>query len=101
MYGHLSNVFTRLSSLHPPPDARVKGSSSKPASDGQSTVYVVPCNAKFSLAVIVGGETWQVDQKLLVQKQDDGTCVSNIQGWADADNTHYQFGSAFLSSLYL
>jgi hypothetical protein len=81
--------------------ASIKGSSSQPADDGQSTVYVVPCNSKFSLSTVIGGQTWQVDQKLLVQKLDDGTCVSNIQGWADANNKQYLFGSAFMSSLYV
>ena len=38
---------------------------------------------------------------LLVQKLGDGTCVSNIQGWADANNNQYLFGSAFLSSIYV
>ncbi|KAF9652076.1 acid protease [Thelephora ganbajun] len=81
--------------------AAIKGSSSKPANDGQSTVYSVPCNAKFSLSTVIGGKTWQVDQTLLVRKLDDGTCVSNIQGWADTNNKQYLFGSAFLSSLYV
>ena len=84
-----------------PADAAVKGSSSGPANDGQSTVYTVPCNAKFSLSTIIGGQTWQVDQALLVQQLGNGTCVSNIQGWADANNKQYLFGSAFLSSLYV
>jgi len=81
--------------------ASVKGSSPKSAQSGQSTIYVVPCNSKFSLSTIIGGQTWQVDQTLLVQKLDDGTCVSNIQGWADANKNQYLFGSAFLSSLYV
>ena len=72
-----------------------------PADDGQSTIYVVPCNSKFSLSTIIGGQTWQVDQTLLVQELGDGTCVSNIQGWADANNDQYLFGSAFLSSIYV
>ena len=97
----LWNVSTRLSPLHLPTDASIKGSSSKLANNGQSTVYVVPCNSKFSLSTIIGGQTWQVDQTLLVQKSDDGTCVSNIQGWTDANNNQYVFGSAFLSSLYV
>lgn len=81
--------------------AAVKGSSSQPANDGQSTLYIVPCNSKFSLSTSIGGQAWQVDQALLVQKQDNGTCVSNIQGWADPNNKQYLFGSAFLSSLYV
>jgi hypothetical protein len=81
--------------------AAVKGSSSQPANDGQSTIYTVPCNSKFSLSTTIGGQGWQVDQALLVQKQDNGTCVSNIQGWADSNNRQYVFGSAFLSSLYV
>ena len=71
------------------------------ADDGQSTIYVVPCNSKFSLSTIIGGQTWQVDQTLLVQELGDGTCVSNIQGWADTNNDQYLFGSAFLSSVYV
>jgi len=86
---------------HLPTDAAVKGSSSRPFNNGQSTIYDVPCNAKFSLSTIIGGQTWQVDQTLLVQKSDNGTCVSNIQGWADPNTKQYLFGSAFLSSLYL
>lgn len=86
---------------HFPADAAIKGSSSKPANDSQSTIYVVPCNSKFSLSTTIGGQAWQVDQTLLVQKQDDGTCVSNIQGWTDTNNKQYLFGSAFLSSLYV
>jgi len=81
--------------------AAIKGSSSQPANDGQSTIYVVPCNSKVSLSTIIGGQPWQVDQALLVQKQDNGTCMSNIQGWADPNNKQYLFGSAFLSSLYV
>jgi hypothetical protein len=81
--------------------AAIKGSSSNPAYNGQSTVYTVPCNSKFSLSTIIGGRTWQVDQSLLVQKFDNGTCVSNIQGWADGNNKQYLFGSTFLSSLYV
>jgi hypothetical protein len=81
--------------------AAIKDSSSRPTNNGQSIVYEVPCNAKFSLSTIIGGQNWQVDQTLLVQKLDNGTCVSNIQGWADPDNKQYLFGSAFLSSLYV
>lgn len=97
----ISNVSTCLSPPYLPIDAAIEGSSSKSANDGQSTVYVVPCDSKLLLSVSIGGETWQVDQKLLVQKQDDGTCVSNIQGWTDTNNNQYLFGSAFLSSLYV
>lgn len=86
---------------HLPTDAAIEGSSSGPANDGQSTVYVVPCNSMFSLSTTIGGQAWRLDQALLVQKQDDGTCVSNIQGWTDTNNKQYLFGSAFLSSLYV
>ncbi|KAF9785899.1 aspartic peptidase domain-containing protein [Thelephora terrestris] len=81
--------------------ASIQGSSSQPSDDGQSIVYTVPCNSKFSLSTIIGGQPWQVDQTLLVQTLDNGTCVSNIQGWADASNNQYLFGSAFMSSLYV
>lgn len=84
-----------------PIDTAIKGTSSQLTNDGQSTVYVVPCNSKFSLSTIIGGQLWEVDQKLLVQKQDDGTCVSNIQGWTDPNQKQYLFGSAFISSLYV
>ena len=101
----MSGMHVYLERIHMfitlPTDAAVKGSSSRPADDGQSTVYVVPCNSKFSLSTIIGGQTWQVDQALLVQKQGDGTCVSTIQGWTDTNNKQYLFGSAFLSSLYV
>ena len=90
-----------LSALRLPTDEAIKGTSSKPSDDGQSTIYIVPCDVKFSLATIIGGQTWQVDQTLLVVKQSDGTCVSNIQGWADGNNKQYLFGSAFMSSLYV
>ena len=86
---------------HAPTDAAIQGSSSGPANDGQSTLYVVPCDSVFSLSTIIGGQTWQIDQGLLVRKLADGTCVSNIQGWTDTSNRRYLFGSAFLSSLYV
>ena len=55
----------------------------------------------FSLSTTIGGQVWRLDQALLVQKQGDGTCVSNIQGWTDTNNKLHLFGSAFLSSLYV
>ena len=98
-------MHVRLERIHMlitlPTDAAVKGSSSRQADDGQSTVYVVPCNSKFSLSTVIGGQSWQVDQALLVLKQGDGTCVSTIQGWTDTNNKQYLFGSTFLSSLYV
>ena len=97
----ISCVYPQAYHPHLPTDAAVKGSSSRLANDGQSTVYVVPCDSKFSLATIIGGQIWQVDQTLLIDKQSDGTCVSNIQGWTDTSNNQYLFGSAFLSSLYV
>jgi len=81
--------------------AAVPGSSPALANDGQSTVYTIPCDSQFVLSTIIGAQVWQVDQTLLVDKQSDGTCVSNIQGWTDTSNDQYLFGSAFLSSLYL
>ena len=101
MHNRLLNVSACLPPPYLPTDAAVKGSSSRLANDGQSTVYVVPCDSKFSLSAIIGGQTWQVDQSILVEKESDGTCVSNIQGWTDTNNKQYLFGSAFLSSLYV
>ena len=101
MLDHFLNVFTSLSTHPLPTDAAIEGSSAKQATDGQSTIYTIPCKSKISLATIIGGKQWQVDQTLLVQKQDDGTCVSNIQGWTDTNDKQYIFGSTFLSSLYV
>lgn len=101
MHDHFLNVSTCSSTRSLPTDAAIEGSSPKQSADGQSTVYTIPCNSKFSLATIIGGKSWQVDQTLLVDKQDDGTCVSNIQGWTDTNDKQYIFGSTFLSSLYV
>lgn len=66
-----------------------------------SEAWTIPCNASFSYGIVVGTQTFTVDQHTLVLQQPDGSCVSGIEGWTDDTQTQYVFGARFLSTVYL
>ena len=66
-----------------------------------SEAWTVPCNSSFSFGLVVGSQTFTVDESTLVIEQPDGTCVSGIEAWTDSTQTQYVFGARFLSTIYL
>jgi len=80
---------------------QVSGSSSSTGDKGQSTIWTIPCDTKFSLALTIGDASFSLDQSKLILKNSDGSCTSYLRGWADSGNTQYLFGSSFLSTIYL
>ena len=66
-----------------------------------SQAWSIPCDASFSYGLIVGSQTFTLDQNSLIINQGDGTCISGIEGWTDTTVTTYLFGSRFLCTVYL
>lgn len=66
-----------------------------------SQAWTIPCDAKFSFAFLVGGQTFTLDHNSLVIPVSSGQCVSAIEGWSDENETRYLLGTAFISSVYL
>ena len=68
---------------------------------GLAQAWTVPCNSTFSYGIIVGSQTFTLDEGDLVLPQPDGSCVSGIEAWLDSTETTYVFGARFLSTIYL
>ena len=68
---------------------------------GLAQAWTVPCNSTFSYGIIVGSQTFTLDEGDLVLPQPDGSCVSGIEAWLDSSETTYVFGARFLSTIYL
>ena len=85
-------------------DAAIEGSTPRPdlGSLGDlSQAWTVPCDAEFSFGIVVGSQTFDMDQGALVVPQPDGTCLSGIEGWTDVDQMHTVYGSRVLHTLYM
>lgn len=66
-----------------------------------SQAWTLPCDSTFSFGLVIGGQTFVLDQSNLVVKQDNGVCVSAIEAWTNSFETQYLFGSRFMSTIYL
>lgn len=87
-----------------PPDTAIPGASLRTdlsTLGNFSQSWIVPCNAQFTFAVAVCGQSFILDQAQLIVKQKDGTCVSSIEGWTNTFESQYMFGSRFMSNVYL
>jgi hypothetical protein len=86
-------------------DAAIPGSQEAPAEfatiDGASQAYEVPCDAVFTFALVVGTQSFEVDQDVLVIPQSDGTCISGIEGFTDTTRSTYLIGARFIATVYL
>lgn len=86
------------------PDASIPGASLQ---KGLSTLgnlsmaYMLPCDSQFTFGIIVGSQTFTLDQSDLVVPMGNGKCVSSIEAWTDSWETKYVFGSRFLYTIYL
>jgi len=68
--------------------------------DRNSTVWAVPCDSKFQLALSVGSVTFALSEKDLIVK--NGTsCESAIRSWLDPAMSTYLFGNTFLRKSYI
>lgn len=63
--------------------------------------YVIPCDSQFTFGVVVGGQTFYVDESNLIVSLGNDKCVSSIEAWTDSWQTQYVFGSRFLCTVYL
>ncbi|KAH8106742.1 hypothetical protein BXZ70DRAFT_1060855 [Cristinia sonorae] len=63
--------------------------------------WSVPCDADFTLDVIVGSQAYKMDRRVLVIDHGDGTCSSGIEAWADAGVDQYLLGARFMSTVYM
>ncbi|KAI0641149.1 acid protease [Trametes meyenii] len=68
---------------------------------GQTNAWIVPCNTQLQFTVVIGQQSFSIDQSVLVVKQDDGTCLSIIEGFTDSSVTQYIFGQTFISQIYV
>ena len=68
---------------------------------GVAQAWTIPCNSTFSYGIVIGSETFTLDESILVLPQPDGSCVSSIEAWIDTTDTQYVFGARFLSTIYL
>ncbi|KAI0796369.1 aspartic peptidase domain-containing protein [Irpex lacteus] len=66
-----------------------------------SEAYTIPCDSTYTFGLIAGTQTFTVEASSLIVKQSDGTCISGIEGWADASQTQTLLGARFLSTVYL
>jgi hypothetical protein len=82
-----------------PTDAKVSGATPQTA-NSLSQTWSVPCDAKMSLATTFGSQTFVLTESTLVVKN-AASCVGALEGWVDANNSQYLFGSAFMSQVYM
>ncbi|EKM61519.1 uncharacterized protein PHACADRAFT_248187 [Phanerochaete carnosa HHB-10118-sp] len=86
------------------PDAAIPGAQLQ---QGISTLgnlsmaYTLPCNTQFTFGLVVGSQTFVLDQSSLIVTMSNGQCVSGIEAWTDPQQAQYMFGSRFLSTVYL
>lgn len=80
-------------------DNVIPGAALQPGPVNDSTVWSIPCDSQFSLALQFG-QTFVLDQSNLII-QNGSSCVGAIQGWPDNSTTSFLFGGRFISSLYL
>ena len=66
-----------------------------------SQAWTIPCDSSFSFGIVVGSQTFTLDETSLVIQQPNGICVSGIEGWTDETQVNYVFGARFLSTIYL
>ena len=68
-----------------------------------SQAWTLPCDSKFTFGLVVGEQTFPLDESVLVIDQGLGnnTCVSGIEGWTDPSEELYMFGARFLSTVYM
>ncbi|KDQ07162.1 hypothetical protein BOTBODRAFT_38996 [Botryobasidium botryosum FD-172 SS1] len=68
--------------------------------DRNSTVWAIPCDSKFQLALSVGSVTFALSERELVVK--NGTaCESAIRSWLDPAMSTYLFGNTLLRQSYI
>ena len=68
---------------------------------GQTDAWEVPCDTQIQFSVVVGSQRFTVDQSLIVQKLNDNTCISIIEGFTSPDVTQYILGQSWISQLYM
>lgn len=89
---------------HPLTDTAIQGSTPRPdlgSLGGLSQAWTVPCDTEFSFGIVVGSQTFSMDQSALVVQQPDGTCISGIEGWTDANQIHTVYGQRVIHTLYM
>lgn len=67
----------------------------------QSEAWTVPCDAEFSLTVIIGSQKFTLDQSALVINLGNNVCVSGIEAWTDTSIDEYLLGALFIQKFYL
>ena len=94
-----------LSLLDSMKDDAISGSSTAPSNfstlGSASQAYRVPCNTQYTFALIVGSQSFVLNPDSLLIKQDDGTCISGIEGFTDPSQTQYLIGARFIGTVYL
>jgi len=68
--------------------------------DGNSSVWSIPCNSKFSFSATIGGVSFTATEKDLVINTGTG-CESAIRSWTDPSLNTYILGSRFLQNAYI
>lgn len=66
-----------------------------------SMSYTVPCDTQLSFGIVIGQQTFILDQSTLIVKMSNGECVSSLEAWTNPFMTSYMFGARFASQLYL
>ncbi|KAH8092477.1 aspartic peptidase domain-containing protein [Cristinia sonorae] len=84
--------------------AAIPGSVAQPlvSSLGQlAQTWRIPCDAVFSMGIVVQSQTFILDRDTLVIQNADGTCTSGLEAWTDAQVGQYLLGARFMSALYI
>jgi len=68
--------------------------------DGNSSVWSIPCDARFSLTFAFGGENFTMTENDLVVHTSTG-CESAVRSWVDPSLTTYVLGNAFIRNAYI
>ena len=68
-----------------------------------SHTWTLPCSSKFYFNIVIGNETFAMDQSVLVIDQGLGnnTCVGGLEAWDDSSTDTYVLGARFMSTVYM
>ncbi|CCM01437.1 uncharacterized protein FIBRA_03489 [Fibroporia radiculosa] len=67
----------------------------------QSQAWTVPCDAQFTFSVVIGSQTFSIDQSALVIQLGNGVCASGIEAWSDQTVDEHLLGALFIQQFYL
>ncbi|KDQ07161.1 hypothetical protein BOTBODRAFT_180913 [Botryobasidium botryosum FD-172 SS1] len=68
--------------------------------DGNSSVWSIPCDTKYSLTFTFGGQNFTITESDLIVRTGTG-CESAIRSWVDPSMASYVLGSAFIRNAYI